>query len=92
MLAQHLVDLDVGADRAVLLQLPDVDDVGAGRVVDGAQAVVAEEVDPVAHDGIVGDAALKDGTPAVASADLAEEIDPGREPAVRSLPRRSRSR
>ena len=59
MLAQHVVDLDVGADRAVLLQVPDVDRVGAGRVVDGAQAVAAERVDPVAHHGILGDAALK---------------------------------
>ena len=39
MLAQHFVDVDVGADGGVLLQVPDVDRVGARDVVDQPQLV-----------------------------------------------------
>ena len=38
MLAQHFVDVDVGADRCVLLEVADVDRVRARDVVDEAQS------------------------------------------------------
>ena len=77
VLAQHVVDLDAGADGAVLLQLPDVDRVGAGRVVDPPQPVASEQIDLVADDGIFGDAALKANGAALALLELAEQVDAG---------------
>ena len=59
VLAQHVVDLDASTDGAVLLELPDIDRVGAGRVVDPSQPFAAEQIDLVAYDGIFGNAALK---------------------------------
>ena len=74
MLVQHLVDLDVGRDRAVLLQIADVDDVGAGGVVDDAQHLAAERHDRVAHRRIIGDAAVEEAAAPVALLDLAEQV------------------
>ena len=37
MLAQHVLDLDQGADRVVVLEVPDVDGVDIGEVVHRAQ-------------------------------------------------------
>ncbi len=59
MLGQHFLDVDIGDDRAVLLQRADIDLVGSARRVDGAQFLVGDQVDVVADGRIVGDAALE---------------------------------
>ena len=59
MLAQHFVHIDVGADRGVLLQVADVDRVGAGDVVDQPQLVARDQRRRIADRRIVGDAALE---------------------------------
>ena len=41
MLGEHVVDVDIGDDGAVLLQEADIDLVGAGRRVDRAQLLAA---------------------------------------------------
>ena len=45
-LLQHFVDIDVGADRRVLLQRADVDRVGAGDVVDQPQLALRDQRRP----------------------------------------------
>jgi hypothetical protein len=86
VLAQHVLDLDAGADRGVLLQPADVDGIGAGGVVEQAQPVAAEQLDCVADDGIVGDAALEADGAALALLQLAEQVDAGRQLALGLLP------
>ena len=82
VLAQHLVDLDVGADRAVLLQVADVDGVGAGSVVDDTQGVAAERMHVVADHRVAGDAALEAREARVDALDLAQQVDARSERAV----------
>ena len=75
MLAQHLVDIDVGADADVLLQVPDVDRVGALDVVDQAQLVARDQRGRIADRRIVGDAALEVLRAVVALLDLAHHVE-----------------
>ncbi len=76
MLAQHFLDVDISGDRLVLLQRAHVDLLGAGRRIDRAQIVIADQIDDVVDGGIVGDAALEFGLVSVPH-DLAEQIDRG---------------
>ena len=75
MLGKHFLDIDIGDDRAVLLQGSDVDLVRSAGRVDRAELLVGDQVDGIADRGIVGDAALEFRP--VAAEDLAEEIDRG---------------
>ena len=77
VLAQHVLDLDAGADRGVLLQPADVDRIGARRVVDQAQPLAAEQLDCVADDGVLETPRWKRSEPALALLELAEQIDAG---------------
>ena len=61
MLAQHLVDVDVGADRAVLLQVADLDHGLAGQVEHQAELGFADRQDRVADRRIGRDAAPEMG-------------------------------
>jgi hypothetical protein len=60
MLGQHLVDIDVGADRLVLLQIADIDRLRAGNVVDEPEIGAGDELGRVADDRIFADAALEE--------------------------------
>ena len=75
MLGEHFLDVDIGDDRAVLLQGADIDLVRAGRRVDRAQFRIGDQVDGIADGRIVGDAALEFGP--VAAEDFAEQVDAG---------------
>ena len=75
MLAQHVVDVDVGADRRVLLQVADVDRVGARDVVDQPQLVARDQRGRIADRRIVGDAALEVVRAVVALLDLAHHVE-----------------
>src|SRR5204862_5404286 len=75
MLAQHFVYIDVGADRYVLLQLSDVDRVGARNVVDQPQLVARDQRGRIADRRIVGDAALEIVLAVVALADFAHHVE-----------------
>ena len=74
MLAHHVVDIDVGGDRGVLLQRADVDRAGAGHVEDQPQLALRDEADGVADHRIFGDAALEEGA-FVAVLDLAQHVE-----------------
>ncbi len=75
MLVQHVVDVDVGADRGVLLQVADVDRVGAGDIVDQAQLIARDQRGRIADRRIVGDAALEMGLAVIALPDLAHHVE-----------------
>ena len=75
MLGQHLLDVDIGDDRAVLLQGADIDLVGAGGRIDRAQLLARDQLDDVADGRIMGDAALEFRP--VAAEDFAEQVDAG---------------
>ena len=60
VLAHHVVDIDVGGDRGVLLQRADVDRAGAGHVEDQPQLALRDHLDGVADHRIFGDAALEE--------------------------------
>ena len=75
MLGQHFLDVDIGDDGAVLLQGADIDLVRAGRRIDRAQLLIADELDSVADGRIIGDAALE--FRAVAAEDFTQEVDAG---------------
>ena len=77
MLAQHVVDLDASTDGAVLLELPDIDRVRAGRVVDPSQIVASKQIDLVSYDRIIGNAALKSNGTTLSLLELAEQVDAG---------------
>ncbi len=74
MLAHHLVDIDVGADRGVLLQLSDIDRGRPGGIEDQAEFVLGHEVGVVADHRIVRDAALEIGAPALPRPDFSHEV------------------
>ena len=75
MLAQHFVHVDVGADGRVLLQLPDVDRVGAGDVVDQPQLVARDQGCRIADRRIVGHAALEIMRTVVALLEFAHHVE-----------------
>ena len=77
MLAQHFVDVDVGADGRVLLQVADVDRVRAGDVVDQPQLVADDQRGRIADRRIVGDAALEIVLAVIALLDLAHHVEAG---------------
>ena len=59
VLAHHVVDIDVGGDRRVLLQRADVDRAGTRHVEDQPQLGLRDHVGRVADHRIFGDAALE---------------------------------
>ena len=61
VLAHHVVDIDMGADGGVLLQVPDIDRVGPRGVEHDAQLVVADRHDGVADPRVGAHAALEIG-------------------------------
>jgi hypothetical protein len=75
MLAQHLVHVDAGVDRDVLLQVSDGDRLGAGHVVDEPQLRVGDERGGIADGRIVGDAALEEGLARLVVLDLAHHVE-----------------
>ena len=75
MLGQHFLDVDIGDDGAVLLQGADIDLVRAGRRIDRAQLLIADQLDGVADGRIIGDAALE--FRAIAAEDFAQQVDAG---------------
>jgi hypothetical protein len=82
MLAKRVVDVDVGGDCAVLLQMTDFDRRGAGNIVDQLQLAGSDGRRRIADGGIVADSALKLQR-AAGALDLSYEIHVrGRVPAV----------
>src|SRR6185369_1354115 len=75
VLGEHLLDVDIGDHRAVLLQGADIDLVRPARRIDGAKVLGGDEVDGVADRRIVGDATLEFG--AFAAGNFAEQVDRG---------------
>ncbi|MGY3492604.1 hypothetical protein ACVW1B_002023 [Bradyrhizobium sp. USDA 4502] len=75
VLGQHLLDVDIGDDRTILLQRADIDLVRAARRIDRAQLLVRDQIGAVADGRIVGDTALE--FRAVAAQDLAQQVDRG---------------
>ena len=77
VLAQHVVDVDIGADAGILQQRSDVDRVRSGQIVDEAQLAVGNQRRRIADRRIGGDAALEIrgivGTPP----DLAHQVELG---------------
>ena len=77
MFVQHLLDIEIGDDRVVLLQMPDIDHARARDGIERAQLVMAEKRDLVPHHRIMGDAALEDLAALAVRRDLAHEIELG---------------
>ena len=77
VLAEHVVDIDVGADRAVLLQVPDLDDRGAGDVEYQPQLAGADAHYRVADRRILRHAALELRRIRRGLLDLSDEIEVG---------------
>jgi len=73
VLGEHLLDVDIGDHRAVLLQGADIDLVRPARRIDRAKILCGNEVDGIADRRIIGDAALEFG--AFAARNFAEQID-----------------
>ena len=74
MLAQHLIDVETGRDRGVLLQLPDLDHARAGILKDHSQLARADDAHRIADRGIAGDAALEMSRGALVVADFADQV------------------
>ncbi len=90
VLAQHVVDVDIGADRAVLLEMPDLDHGCACDVEDQPQLARAHRKHRIADRRIFGDAALELGGRRRRLFDLAHQIDVGRGMAAELLGERRR--
>jgi hypothetical protein len=89
MLAHHVVDIDAGRDRGVLLQRADVDGARAGHVEDQPQLVLRDQLHGIADHRIFGDAALEELPAPVVVLDLAEHVErAGRKLALARLPLR----
>ncbi|MGC0324952.1 hypothetical protein ABIG06_005581 [Bradyrhizobium sp. USDA 326] len=76
MLGQHLLDIDIGDDGAVLLEETHIDLIRPGWRVDRAQLLAGDQVDGIADGRIIGDAALEFGLVRGVE-DLAEQVDRG---------------
>jgi hypothetical protein len=74
MFAHHVVDVDIGADRGILLQVPDIDRVGTGRIEHDAERVVADRDDRTADPGIAHDAALEISGAGLVENELAQQV------------------
>ena len=59
MLGEHFFDIDIGNDRGILLQRSDIDLVRSAGRIDGAQLLIADQVDGVSDGRIVSDTALE---------------------------------
>src|SRR5262245_22239465 len=74
VLAHHVVDVDIGADRVVLLQVSDVDRVGPGGVENDPQFIVSDRDDDAADPRIDHHAALEVSAAGLVVDQLAEQI------------------
>ena len=75
VLAHGVVDVDIGAERVVLLQMSDIDRVGTGGVEDDPQLLVPDRNDDAADARIEHDAALEISAAGLLVEQLAEQID-----------------
>ena len=75
MLAQHVVDIDVGADRRVLLQMPDLDDGITGHVEHQPQLAGADGHYEVPNGRVFCDAALEFRCAGATLFDFSDQIE-----------------
>src|SRR5262249_53563803 len=75
VLAEELLEIDVGGDGVVELQPADLDGLAVADVVDEAKLGAGERRHAVADRGIFGDAAIEESLLGGGVLDLAEEIN-----------------
>jgi hypothetical protein len=75
MLAEHVVDVDIGADRAVLLEMTDIDHRVAADVEHQPQLARPDQRDRIADHRIFRNAALETRQHAAAVLDLSDQVE-----------------